>query len=53
MELDPTGGGSPDPWKPVTLEHINVEGEGALTFINRSDLEKYCNKHGVESGALL
>jgi len=39
-------------WKPITLEHINVEGEGDLTFTSRKSLRDYCNKHGLESGAL-
>lgn len=40
-------------WKPVTLEHINVEGEGPLTFETEGSLRAYCKKHGLESGALL
>jgi hypothetical protein len=40
-------------WKPITLEHINVEGEGPLTFEKEKDLRDYCNKHKLESGALL
>lgn len=37
----------------LTLEHINVEGEGPLTFKSKRELSRYCNKHGLESGALL
>jgi hypothetical protein len=40
-------------WKPITLEHINVEGEEPLTFEREQDLKDYCNKHNLESGALL
>ncbi len=39
--------------EPITLEHINVEGEGPLTFNRKSDLRRYCRKHGLSSGALL
>lgn len=42
-----------DSWKPITLEHINVEGEGPLHFEKKRDLINYCNKHNLESGALL
>jgi IS4 transposase len=42
-----------DPWKPITLEHINVTGEGPLYFEKKKDLINYCNKHNLESGALL
>lgn len=38
---------------PITLEHINVESEGALTFRTKSDLRQYCRKHHLSSGALL
>lgn len=37
----------------LTLEHINVEGEGPLTFKSKRKLREYCEKHGLESGALL
>lgn len=40
-------------WKPITLEHINVEGEEPLTFNREQDLRDYCKKHNLESGALL
>ncbi len=41
-----------DTFKPITLEHINVEGEGALTFDSRKKLQSYCTKHGLVCGAL-
>ena len=37
----------------LTLEHINVNGEGPLTFKNKSELKDYCKRHNVASGALL
>lgn len=40
------------PWKPVTLEHINVEGEEPLTFQTKQSLKDYCKKHKLRSGAL-
>lgn len=40
-------------WNPITLEHINVEGEGPLTFETEKSLRSYCNKHNLSSGALL
>jgi hypothetical protein len=40
-------------FKPITLEHINVEGEEPLTFNREQDLKDYCKKHELESGALL
>lgn len=43
----------PDVWKPITLEHINVEGEGPLTFHSKQALRSYCRKHKLSSGALL
>jgi len=43
----------PKIFKPLTLEHINVEGEGALTFNSEGELRRYCRKHGLGSGALL
>jgi len=43
----------PQVWKPLTLEHINVDGEGPLTFNSKGDLRRYCRKHGLASGALL
>jgi len=42
-----------DSWKPITLEHINVDGEGPLRFEKKRDLKAYCKKHGLSSGALL
>jgi len=42
-----------DPWKPITLEHINVEGEEPLHFKKRGELRDYCRKHGLASSALL
>ena len=41
-----------DTFKTITLEHINVEGEGALTFDSRKKLQDYCTKHGLICGAL-
>jgi len=46
-------GFNPKVWKPLTLEHINVEGEGPLTFNSEGELRRYCKKHGLGSGALL
>jgi hypothetical protein len=40
-------------WRPITLDHINVEGEEPLTFEREQDLKDYCKKHELESGALL
>jgi len=40
-------------FKPLTLEHINVDGEGPLTFNSENELRQYCRKHGLSSGALL
>lgn len=40
-------------WKPLILEHINVEGEGPKTFYSEGELRRYCRKHKLSSGALL
>jgi hypothetical protein len=40
------------PFRTITLEHINVEGEEPLTFTTRSSLKDYCKKHKLRSGAL-
>lgn len=40
-------------WEPLTLEHINVEGEEPLTFETEKSLRDYCRKHKLQSGALL
>lgn len=37
----------------LVLDNINVMGEGPVRFRNKSDLKRYCQKHGLESGALL
>jgi len=42
-----------DSWKPITLEHINVTGEGPLHFEKKKDLQRYCKENGLSSGALL
>ena len=39
--------------KPLTLEHINVNGEGSLTFNSENDLKRYCRENKVASNALL
>jgi len=39
-------------WKPVTLNHIDVEHGQPKTFETRKSLKDYCNKHGLHSGAL-
>jgi hypothetical protein len=39
--------------EPLTLEHINREGEGPLTFRSAKELRAYCRKHELASGALL
>jgi hypothetical protein len=39
-------------WKPITLEHINVEGENPLTFNTKKSLQDYCSKHKLRAGAL-
>ncbi len=41
-----------DTFDEITLEHINVEGEGPLTFTTKKDLSAYCKKHGLVCGAL-
>jgi hypothetical protein len=40
-------------WKPITLEHIDVEHGQPLTFNTKASLQRYCKDHQVESGALL
>lgn len=40
-------------FKPITLEHINVTGEGPLTFEKERDLRKYCRDNHLHSNALL
>lgn len=39
--------------EPFVAEHVNVEGEGPITFNSRKELQDHCRKHGIESGALL
>lgn len=39
-------------WKPLTLEHANVEGEGPLTFETKRELKDYGKKHGLVFGAI-
>ena len=39
--------------KPIELEHINVTGEGPLTFNSQGELRRYCREHKLASGALL
>lgn len=39
--------------EPSVQEHINVTGEGPLTFRTRDALRKYCRDNSLESGALL
>jgi hypothetical protein len=43
----------PDIWRPITLEHIDVEHGQPLTFHSKGDLQHYCKEHHVQSGALL
>ena len=40
-------------WKPLTLEHANIEGEGPITFYSEAELRQHCKKHKIASGALL
>ena len=44
---------TPRIWKPLTLEHINVHGEGPLTFHSEAALRRYCKENKLKSGALL
>ena len=44
---------TPKVFKPLTLEHIDVEHGQPLTFTSERDLRAYCRKHHVSSGALL
>jgi putative FmdB family regulatory protein len=43
----------PKVFKPLTLEHIDVEHGQPMTFNSERDLRAYCKKHGLRSGALL
>jgi phage FluMu protein Com len=43
----------PKVWKPLTLEHIDVENGKPMTFHSENSLRSYCKKHKVSSGALL
>lgn len=40
-------------FKPLTLEHIDVETGNPKTFYSERELRAYCRKHGLASGALL
>jgi hypothetical protein len=55
MDRDYRSGPSVHTWpaEGVTLENINVEGEGSITFKTKKALQRYCNKHNLRSGALL
>lgn len=44
---------TPRIWKPLTLEHANIDGEGPITFYSEKELKQHCRKHGISSGALL
>jgi len=39
-----------DPWKPITLEHIDDQ---PRHFETKKQLQAFCKKKGYESGALL